>query len=209
MKTLSILSAACGVVFMGAASAANITVYYSPTCPHCHHARDFIENTLIYEYPQLTVTEIDVMNGENLPLFQDALAKCEYESGGVPVLVIGEKCFQGYADSMQDELRDAVAVDLSDEDKAVAAENKKAMEENADAFKQEHADRLNAISEYKKPESTSESAEPVAENSDAAPQQNNEAAKPAGSSSIWFYALLVALVAALGFVLVGTGKKKK
>ncbi len=30
-----------------------------------------------------------------------------------------------------------------------------------------------------------------------------------GGSTIWFYALLVALVAALGFVLVGTGRKKK
>ena len=46
MKTLSIISAACGIAFMGAASAANITIYYSPTCPHCHHARDFINNNL-------------------------------------------------------------------------------------------------------------------------------------------------------------------
>lgn len=149
MKTLSIISAACGVAFMGAASAANITVYYSPTCPHCHHAREFISSTLIYEYPNLTVSEVNVTDGENTPLFQDALKKCEYESGGVPVLVVGEKCFQGYADFMQAELREAVEVDLSDEDKAVVAENKKALEEDAEKFKQEHADRANAISEYK------------------------------------------------------------
>ena len=128
MKALSFLSAACGVLFMGAASAADITVYYSPTCPHCHHAREFISSTLIYEYPQLKVTEVNVMEEANYPLFQETLKKCEYESGGVPVLVIGEKCFQGYADSMQGELREAVEVGLSDEDKAAAAENKKAME---------------------------------------------------------------------------------
>ena len=64
-------------------------------------------------------------------------------------MVVGEKCFQGYADFMQAELREAVEVDLSDEDKAVAAENKKALEEDAEKFKQEHADRANAISEYK------------------------------------------------------------
>lgn len=149
MKTLSILSALCGIAFAGVASAANITIYYSPTCPHCHHAREFISSTLIYEYPQLTVTEVNVMNGDNMEMFQATLKKCEYESGGVPVLVVGEKCFQGYADFMQSELRDAVAVDLSDEDKAAAAENKKAMEKDADAFKKEHADRLKAISEYK------------------------------------------------------------
>lgn len=150
MKKLSILSAVCGVAFMGAASAADITVYYSPTCPHCHHAREFISSTLIYEYPNLTVTEVNVMDGENQPVFQEALKKCEYESGGVPVLVIGEKCFQGYADFMQKDLREAVEVDLGDEEKATAAENKKALEENAEQFKQEHADRINAISEYKK-----------------------------------------------------------
>lgn len=196
MKTLSILSAICGVAFMGAASAADITVYYSPTCPHCHHAREFISSTLIYEYPQLKVTEVNVMEGANLPKFQETLKKCEYESGGVPVLVIGEKCFQGYADFMQSELREAIEVDLNDSDKATAAENKKALEENAEFFKQEHADRTNAISEYTVPAS-----------SDA--QKKNDVTKPAGSSSIWFYALLIALVAALGFVLVGTGKKKK
>ena len=148
MKTLSILSAICGVAFAGAASAADITIYYSPTCPHCHHAREFISSTLIYEYPQLKVSEVNVMDGANMPKFQDALNTCKYESGGVPVMVIGEKCFQGYADFMQQELRDAVEVDLSDADKSTAAENKKAMEKNADEFRKSHADRKGAISEY-------------------------------------------------------------
>lgn len=148
MKTLSIVSALCGIVFADVASAANITVYYSPTCPHCHHAREFISSALIYEYPQLKVTEVNVMDGANMPKFEETLKKCEYESGGVPVLVIGEKCFQGYADFMQQELRDAIEVDLSDDDKSAAAENKKAMEENADEFRNKHADRKSAISEY-------------------------------------------------------------
>ena len=148
MKTLSTIFAACGIAFAGAASAANITIYYSPTCPHCHHAREFISNTLVYEYPNLTVSEVNVMNAENAQVVEDAFKKCEYESRGVPVIVVGEKCFQGYADFMQQDLRDAVEVDLSDDEKATAAENKKALEENAEQFKQEHADRANAISEY-------------------------------------------------------------
>ena len=148
MKTLSIISALCGIAFMGAASAANITVYYSPTCPHCHHARDFISSTLIYEYPMLQVTEVNVMNGVNRPKFEETLKKCEYESGGVPVLVIGEKCFQGYGDGMQDDLRAAVEVDLDDTAKTTAAENKKAMIEDAEAFRNAHADTKGTISEY-------------------------------------------------------------
>ena len=137
----------CGA-FISGANAADVTIYYSPTCPHCHHAREFISNTLVYEYPNLTVSEVNVMTAENAQVVEDAFKKCEYESRGVPVIVIGERCFQGYADFMQQDLRDAVEVDLSDDEKATAAENKKALEENADQFKQEHADRASAISEY-------------------------------------------------------------
>ena len=61
MKKLSFLSAVLGLTFVGAASAADITIYYSPSCPHCHHARDFISNTLVYEYPELKVTAVNVM----------------------------------------------------------------------------------------------------------------------------------------------------
>lgn len=149
MKKLSILSAVFGLVFAGAASAANITIYHSPACQHCHHARDFFKNYLVYEYPTLTITEVNVMDETNRQMFTDALAKCEYASGGVPVIVVGDKCFQGYADFMQDELRTAVEVDMSDSDKATAAENRKAMESDADGFRNTNASRADAITQYK------------------------------------------------------------
>ena len=190
MKKLSFLSAFLGL--MGAASAADITIYYSPSCPHCHHARDFVSNTLIYEYPELQVTMVDVTNPANTPLFQEALQKCEFESGGVPVLVIGDKCEQGYADFMQDSLRESVAIDLSDEQKAVAAENKKAMEADAEKFKTEHADRANSITEHVASVATEEVSE----------QKKNN-----GGSTIYFWALLIALVAGLGFVLIRKDNK--
>lgn len=186
MKKLSIVSAVYGLVFMGAASAANITIYYSPTCPHCHHAREFISGTLIYEYPSLTVSEVNVTVAENVPVVNDMFKKCEYESRGVPVIVVGEKCFQGYADFMQQELRKAVEIDLNEEEKSIADENRKAMKKDVESFKKEHADRENAVSEYK------------AASGDAEKKNN-------GSLSGWFYVLLVALVAGLGVVL---SKKK-
>ena len=195
MKKLSIVSAVMGLAFVGAASAADITVYYSPTCPHCHHARDFISNNLVYEYPMIKVTEVNVMDQANLPKFQETLKKCEYESGGVPVLTIGEKCFQGYADFMQTELREAVEADLSDDDKAAASENKKAMEADAEKFKSENADRKNAISEY-----VANADAPVADEATAEKKNNH-------GSSIWFWGLLVVLVAGLGVVLVRKDKK--
>lgn len=197
MKKLSILSAIFGLSFIGAASAANITIYHSPHCPHCHHAREFISNTLIYEYPELTVTEVNVMEPANQEQFQAALKKCEFESGGVPVLVIGDKCEQGYADFMQDALRQHIEADLTDEQKAAAAENKKAMAADAEKFKSEHADRVKAISEFSV---ATESAQPAAET-----EKKND---PQGST-VWFWALLIVLVAGLGYVLARGDNKKK
>lgn len=154
MKVSKLVFALIGGAFIGGANAADITIFYSPTCPHCHHARDFISSTLIYEYDNLKVSEVNVMNVDNRQAFVDALFKCEYQSGGVPVMVIGDmnskdgfKCFQGYADSIQGDLRAAIEVDLTDEQKSAAAANKSAMESDKDAFVNAHADRKSAIVE--------------------------------------------------------------
>lgn len=188
MKKLSVLSALFGLMFVGAASAANITIYHSPSCPHCHHAREFFKDYLIYEYPTLSITEVNVMDETNRDVFLATLEKCEYKSGGVPVIVIGEKCFQGYADFMQDELRTAVEADMSDADKATAAENKKALEADAEAFRSANASRTDAISQYKP---------------DA--QKKIDNAKSVNTNLYW-YVLLIAAVVVLGIVLV---KRKK
>lgn len=195
MKKSSFLSAFLGLTFIGAASAADVTIYYSPSCPHCHHARDFISNTLVYEYPEIKVTAVNVMEQDNMPVFQDALQKCEFESGGVPVIVIGDKCEQGYGDAMQDTLRSYVESDMTDEQKAAAAENKAAMAADAEKFKFEHPDRANAIVEYSA--TTTQAAEPA---------QNVK--KNEGGNTIWFWGLLIALVAGLGYVLVRKDNKK-
>lgn len=193
MKKLSFLFALVGLVFTGAASAADITLYYSPYCPHCHHARDFFVNRIVYEYPDVRVVQVNVMDQKNLPQFQDVLKKCKYDSGGVPVIVVGDKCFQGYADFMQQELRDAVEVDMDAAAKDKAAENKKAMDTDPENFKSKHPDRQNAITEYNPDEHVAE----------------NEKKNDRTHSTIYFYALLVVLVVALGIVLVRKDKKKK
>lgn len=193
MKKLSFLFALVGLVFTGVASAADITLYYSPYCPHCHHARDFFVNRIVYEYPDVRVVQVNVMDQKNLPQFQDVLKKCKYDNGGVPVIVVGDKCFQGYADFMQQELRDAVEVDMDAAAKDKAAENKKAMDTDPENFKSKHPDRQNAITEYNPDEQVAE----------------NEKKNDGTHSTIYFYALLVVLVVALGIVLVRKDKKKK
>jgi glutaredoxin len=201
MKKLSFLSAIFGLAFVGSAMAADVTVFYSPTCPHCHHAREFVENTLVYEYPEIQVTMVNVTLPENQQKFYDTLKKCEFESGGVPVLVIGDKCEQGYAEFMQDTLRGHVEADMTDEQKATAAANKKAMAEDAEKFKAENAERTKAIKEYVSDAAKEES---VADATDAT------AATPAnqGGGVLWFWGLLIVLVAGLGYVLVRKDKKK-
>ena len=198
MKKLSMLGALAGAMFAGYANAADITVYHMPTCPHCHHARDFISNNLVYEYPDLKVTLVNVTEAANREEFMATLKKCEYESGGVPVLVIGEKCFQGFADSMADDVRAAVEADMTDEAKAIAAENKKSLESDADAFKKAHEDRQNAIAERE-----------VKSADDDAEKKNNTVKSAKKSDSSWvFYIILIALVLGVGFVLTRKGNKK-
>lgn len=212
-KMKKIFGAIAGAMFVGNALAADITIYHMPTCPHCHHAREFVSQNLIYEYPELKVTTIDVTQDANRQEFMDTLKKCKYESGGVPVIVIGEKCFQGFADSMADDVRAAVEVDMDDAAKKVAADNKKAMESDADAFRKAHSDRASAVTEreIKTEEKTEEpkveeKAEEQPETANEGKNAENTPAKKSNDSWV-FYLILIALVAGLGFVLTRKGKK--
>jgi glutaredoxin len=187
MKKIS-LFVLCSLLLAPAARAADVTLYYSPTCPHCHHAMGFLKGELAYEYPTINIGAYNLGAGENVRAFQDALKKCKFESGGVPVIVIGEKCFQGYADFMKQELRDAAAVGLSDADKKAAEENVKLLAANPEKFRADNAGRANALKEL-----TFDG------------QKKTESAE--SGSARYFYGFLIILVLGLGFVLLR--KKKK
>ncbi len=188
MKRLLFLFSVFGCFILNSAFAADVTVYYSPSCPHCHHARDFITNTLIYEYPEITLTMVNVMDSANRAKFQQVVKDCGFNSGGVPVLVIGDKCEQGYADFMQDKIREYVEIDLTDEQKSAAVANREAMKKDAEKFKSENKLRANAIVEYVQTEEI---------------EKKNEV----NNDSVWFWGLLIVLVAGLGYVLVRKEKK--
>jgi len=157
MKT-AFLSGLAALGFVGMASAADMTIYYSPTCPHCHHAKDYTNNNFIYEYPTISVTMVDVTVPENRAVFIDVLKTCNFSSGGVPVIKIGEKCFQGFAEPMADELRAAIEVDMGPDAKKSAADVKKAIAENGDKYRDEHPTPVAAVSEFTAP-ATDETAE--------------------------------------------------
>jgi len=148
---ITFLSALLGLCFIGAATAADMTIYYSPTCPHCHHAKDFTNNNFIYEYPTMNVTLVDVTIPENRTMFIEVLKSCDFSSGGVPVIKIGEKCFQGFAENMADELRAAIEIDMNADAKKSAADVKKAIADDGAKYREEHPTPVANVSEYTAP----------------------------------------------------------
>lgn len=147
MKT-AFLSAIAAFGFIGMANAADMTIYYSPTCPHCHHAQDYTKNNFIYEYPTMTVTLVDVTVPEHRAMFIDVLKTCDFSSGGVPVIKIGDKCFQGFAESMADDLRAAIEIDLDDAAKKSAADVKKSIAVDGNKYRDEHPTPVASVNEY-------------------------------------------------------------
>ncbi len=110
------------VITQGAIAGQNIEIYYSPSCPHCHHAMEFIDKTLSVQYKDLQVNKVNVVEQKNRDAFMNVLKKCEYKSGGVPVMVVNGKCFQGYAEFMNTEIMQAMGPADVASDKAVATE---------------------------------------------------------------------------------------
>ena len=88
-KTLTILSV---ISVVGVAKAADITIYFSPSCPHCHHAMEYMDKNM----PGDKYDKVDVSKMENREVFVAAIQKCRLDSGGVPLVVIGKKCMQGF-----------------------------------------------------------------------------------------------------------------
>jgi glutaredoxin len=179
---LAFYSALFAIGATAANAAPELVLYYSPTCPHCHHAKEFIEQTLVIEYRSLVVTQVNVSIQSNADEFKDAVKKCKLESFGVPLVVIGEKCFQGYGELTGQEYRDTINAGLSSEEVAEASENRKALEANPDEVRKSYEDRINA-----------------AENS----EKKND-----GKSYVFLYALAGILLIAVGFVALSRKKKK-
>ena len=179
---------------MYAHASADITLYYSPTCPHCHHARDFISNILIYEYPTLNAKMINLADESTRSEFMSVLKKCNYDKAYVPVIIANDKCFQGFdtVETSGIELRNALNAGLTDSEKSDAQTAAKAFNADADGYRSSNANRLNSIKEI--------GAQPI--NTADVSQK-----KTSGESGVYFYGLLIILVAGIGFILLS--KKKK
>ena len=76
------------------ASARCIDIFYLPTCPHCEAALSFLYN--ISSSYNLTLHEYSVENPDVIPLFYN-LSNYYNSGGGVPLIIIGNKAFLGFA----------------------------------------------------------------------------------------------------------------
>lgn len=83
----------------------DLKIFFLPACPHCHHALEFLENDLSKQVPNLNIIKVNLQdNDNNIIEFKKALSKCNYTSGGVPLILIKDKCFQGYSDNVKNDI---------------------------------------------------------------------------------------------------------
>ena len=183
-----VLAGFLSLVSLSAFAAPQLTLYYSPGCPHCHHAKDFIANNLIIEYPDLVVNKVNVDAAGGQEAFAAAVKKCNLNSYGVPLVVIGDKCIQGFGDEIPAQYRDDINIGLTPDQIAAATANKAALDANPDAVRAKYAQQTNAIL------------------SDTPPADVKK--NTSGNPMIVLYGLVGILVIALGFVMFGKKKKK-
>lgn len=104
VKKIIAISALLMVLFASSAKAEaslNTYLFYGEGCPHCAKERLFLFNVLKNEYPSLQIYEYEVYNNRsNSLLLQKVGQSLDADIGGVPFLVIGDKYFIGYADSI-------------------------------------------------------------------------------------------------------------
>ena len=79
---------------IGSRISKKIIIYFNPMCPYCHQALGFIND----ELSDVPVKKIELGQGldANLKCFAKALSDCHCASRGIPLIIIGDKCFQGF-----------------------------------------------------------------------------------------------------------------
>lgn len=77
----------------------NLDIYFfwGNGCPHCAKEKDFLENTVKWQYPQANINSYEVYNNQQNLSFLKAIAKeLNTDIRGVPVIIIGDQPIVGY-----------------------------------------------------------------------------------------------------------------
>jgi len=93
----------CGVFTLdsktavGGENKVEMILFYSPTCPHCHHALEFLDKNIVPKYKDLTITKYNASTkvGANY-YFHYAKKLGIDEVGPVPLAIFGDKYELGF-----------------------------------------------------------------------------------------------------------------
>lgn len=92
-----------------------LTIFWAQGCPHCTAEREFLQD-LGDEFPDLKILSYEIRySDENRALFFETMAGFGLEARAVPTTVLGERVWQGFNDAVGEEIRAAVAAELTDE----------------------------------------------------------------------------------------------
>lgn len=95
----------------------NVYIFKGDGCGYCAAALEYFES-IEKEYGKyFNLVEYEVWNNtDNASLMTDVASYFGEEVGGVPYIVIGDKTFQGYAESYNDQITDAIKAAYNNED---------------------------------------------------------------------------------------------
>ena len=85
---------ACGTKEDALLDTNKVYFFYSNTCPHCHHALDYINQ----KYPNLQLTMVNISNTEGYDLFVSCAKNFKLgDQIGTPLFCMGDKYIMGWS----------------------------------------------------------------------------------------------------------------
>jgi hypothetical protein len=104
---------------VSAEESAELNLFYSPTCPHCHEEMKFLEYVIGDKYPDFEINQFSLTEEKNLDLMRDYFIEYKVPQdifGGVPITFIGEKYYIGFNDDIARQIENQVVAILGIEE---------------------------------------------------------------------------------------------
>ncbi|MBQ9089673.1 MAG: hypothetical protein IJY58_01340 [Alphaproteobacteria bacterium] len=86
---------------------ADIVIFSQKTCPHCVHAKTFIDTELKKTIPNVSVQDYDIRASQkNYELFMHAVRRYKIDANraGTPLFIVDDNVLMGWNDEIQSKL---------------------------------------------------------------------------------------------------------
>lgn len=88
--------------------------FHSENCPHCVHAKPFIEK-LEKKYPEVAFKKMEVSrNLDNRDVYKEKILKLKISRAGVPLFVINKEYIIGFNESYEKKIEDMIKKNLKE-----------------------------------------------------------------------------------------------